>query len=68
MASSRQEDKSTHAARNNNVREISESTAEQTRRMGEAAADASQNAVRLGADLQSCFRVRCGSARISRQQ
>jgi len=51
MASSRQEDKSTHAARNNNVREISESTAEQTRRMGEAAADASQNAVRLGADL-----------------
>jgi hypothetical protein len=50
MASSRQDDKSTHTNRNA-VREIGESTAEQTKRMGEAAAEAGQKVAQVGADL-----------------
>src|SRR5262249_55854497 len=50
MASSRQDDKSTHTTRNA-VREIGESTAEQTKRMGEAAAEAGQKVAQVGADL-----------------
>ena len=50
MANSRQEDKSNQAAPDA-IRQMSERTADQTRRMGETAVEAGQEVARAGADL-----------------
>jgi hypothetical protein len=49
MANSRRDDKSNHAR--DTVRQIGESTAERTRRIGETAAETGQNAAQIGAAL-----------------
>jgi len=50
MANSRQEDKTNQAAPDA-IRQMSEKTADQTRRMGETAVEAGQEVARAGADL-----------------